>query len=89
MRFGALSPAQRRVLELMSIGCTDFEIALATNAPEPTVKSQVQAVLRKLRARNRTHAVTKAYRIRMLSRSRPVEIPEFILIAIKEKGATP
>lgn len=89
MRFYELSPIQRRVLDLMAIGCTDAEIALVTCQPEPTVKSQVRVVLRKLRVSNRAHAVHKAHRIRLLSRTRPIEIPDFVLESMRRKGATP
>lgn len=89
MKFYELTDMERRVLDLMAAGCTDRQIALATSTPVHTVHNQVRDIRLKLRAANRTNAVHKAHRIRLLSRTRPIEIPDFILDQMRQKGATP
>lgn len=88
MKIYTFTPIERRVLELLVLGCTDEEIGRATGYPVPSVKYQVACVVSKLRARNRTHAAFKAARLRVLRPSVPINVPEYILAAIRAKGAT-
>jgi DNA-binding NarL/FixJ family response regulator len=55
-RFG-LSPREREVLAALSLGLDNRMIAQRLHIAQDTVKSHVKAILRKLRARDRTHAV--------------------------------
>ena len=51
-----LSPAEIRVLRLISEGKANKEIALALSLREETVKAQVRSILSKLGVKDRTHA---------------------------------
>jgi DNA-binding NarL/FixJ family response regulator len=55
-RFG-LSPREREVLAALSLGLDNRMIAERLHITNDTVKSHVKSILRKLRARDRTHAV--------------------------------
>lgn len=55
-RFG-LSPREREVLAALSIGLDNRMIAQRLHITHDTVKSHVKSILRKLHARDRTHAV--------------------------------
>src|SRR5689334_19533510 len=55
-----LSPAEVRILHLISEGNTNKEIAAQLSATEDAVKGQVRNILAKLGANDRTHAVTIA-----------------------------
>lgn len=55
----ALTPRERQVLELMSSGATNLEIADALVVSERTVKTHVTRILRKLRVDNRAQAVAR------------------------------
>ncbi len=55
-----LTPQQRRVLELLSRGLLNKQIAAELEVAEATVKSHVTAIMRKLGAHNRTQAVVIA-----------------------------
>jgi DNA-binding NarL/FixJ family response regulator len=55
-RFG-LSPREREVLAALSHGLDNKMIAERLHITHDTVKSHVKSILRKLRARDRTHAV--------------------------------
>lgn len=52
-----LSTQQRIILQYLANGFSNKEIALALNIGEGTVKSHVAALLRRLGAKNRTHAI--------------------------------
>jgi DNA-binding NarL/FixJ family response regulator len=54
----ALSPGEVRVLRLIAEGKANKEIATRLSTSEATVKGQVQSILSKLGARDRTHAAT-------------------------------
>lgn len=43
----ALTPAEKRVLQLVQLGLSNKEIASALDRAEPTIKNQVAACLRK------------------------------------------
>lgn len=56
-RLRELTPQQLRVLQMMSTGLLNKQIAWELNVTEATVKAHVTAILRKLGANNRTQAV--------------------------------
>jgi DNA-binding CsgD family transcriptional regulator len=58
---GALTPAQARLLALVAEGCSNEEIARRSHISIDTVKSHMAVLFRKLRARNRTHAVALGF----------------------------
>ncbi|MGA2925080.1 MAG: response regulator transcription factor [Solirubrobacteraceae bacterium] len=68
-RTGALglSDRERAVLELMSSGSTNPEIADVLHLSKHTVKEHTSALYRKLGVRNRTEAVQRAQRLGLLS----------------------
>lgn len=62
-----LSPAETRVMQVMSEGQTDGQIAANLGLSVPTVKTHVRAILRKTSTRNRTAAIAAAFRSGMLT----------------------
>ncbi|WP_051472116.1 response regulator transcription factor [Patulibacter minatonensis] len=63
-----LSGRELEVLRLMAGGLRNAEIAERLTLSEPTVKSHVRRILRKMRASNRAHAVDRYWRT---TRGRP------------------
>ena len=57
-RATTLSAREREILELIAEGCTDAEIGRQLVISVNTVQNHVKNILRKLEARNRTHATT-------------------------------
>jgi DNA-binding NarL/FixJ family response regulator len=57
-----LTPCELDILRLLIAGLANKEIALESSRKIETVKTHVKTILRKLNARNRTHAVTVAWR---------------------------
>ena len=55
----SLTMRQREVLDLLSMGMSNKEIANQLNMSEPTVRTHLTAVFRKLGVENRTQAVRK------------------------------
>jgi two-component system response regulator DesR len=62
-----LSDRERAVLELMSSGATNPEIAGELHISRHTVKEHTSALYRKLGVRNRTEAVQRAQRLGLLT----------------------
>jgi DNA-binding NarL/FixJ family response regulator len=58
--FKTLTLREREVLEAITAGMNNPDIAAALNLSLDTVKTHVKSILQKLRARNRTHAVVCA-----------------------------
>ena len=58
-----LSPRQHAVLELVTEGLTNAQIAARLGTAETTVKRHVTLVLRKLGVRSRTQAALRAVRL--------------------------
>ncbi len=56
--YAGLSSREQQVLHLIAEGHTDAEIGRALNISVNTVQNHVKSILRKLQARNRTHATT-------------------------------
>lgn len=52
-----LTPRERDVMSLLRLGWTNRQIADRLCITQQTVRNHVTNILRKLRARNRTHAV--------------------------------
>ncbi|MBH0312826.1 response regulator transcription factor, partial [Alcaligenes faecalis] len=55
-----LTPQQFRVLQMLSTGQLNKQIAYELNVSEATIKAHMTAILRKLGASNRTQAVLMA-----------------------------
>ena len=58
-----LSERELKILALMSLGYENREIADKIFVSTHTVKAHVSAIIRKLGAKNRTHAACQAIRI--------------------------
>ena len=56
--FNTLSKRQRQVLDLISLGRSNQAIADELNLTIPTIKMHVSAILKKLKVKNRTEAVS-------------------------------
>jgi DNA-binding CsgD family transcriptional regulator len=57
-----LSPRELQVLQLISEGLTNTEIARVLSVSGETIKSHVRHLLAKLQARSRAHAITIGFR---------------------------
>ncbi len=63
----ALTPRQLEVLHLLNKGKSNKEIARELSCAETTVKAHIGAILRELKASNRTEAVINAHRLGVLA----------------------
>ena len=59
-KLGELTPQQFRVLQMLSTGLLNKQIAYELGVSEATIKAHMTAVLRKLGVNNRTQAVLLA-----------------------------
>lgn len=57
-----LTPVEVDLLRLIADGLTDKQIASTVLSSEHTIKQHVKNILRKMPARNRTHAVATGFR---------------------------
>jgi LuxR family transcriptional regulator, quorum-sensing system regulator LasR len=62
-----LSPRQREVLLWTAQGKTTWETSIIINCTEATVNYHLRQVLRKLEATNKTHAVSRALHLGLIS----------------------
>jgi two-component system nitrate/nitrite response regulator NarL len=63
----ALTPREREVLQLLSQGLSNKQIAQALRISEHTVKFHVNAILGKLGVQGRTEAVVQAARLGLIT----------------------
>lgn len=68
-RIATLTPQQFRVLSMVCSGLLNKQIAVELGVVETTVKSHMTAILEKLGAANRTHAVALAQRLAITQRT--------------------
>jgi two-component system nitrate/nitrite response regulator NarL len=61
--FEALTPREAEILQQMTLGLTNKQIALALGISEHTVKYHISSVYAKLKAMNRAEAVSKGARL--------------------------
>jgi PAS domain S-box-containing protein len=66
-----LSPRERQVLHLLAAGQLTSEAAETLNISEETIQTLVKRAMKKLGARNRTHAVAKATALGWLHQAAP------------------
>ncbi|MDV6011101.1 response regulator transcription factor [Haloechinothrix sp. LS1_15] len=79
-----LSRRELQVLQLVAEGLENAAIAKVLFLSVETVRTHVKSILRKLSARDRTHAVTIAFRTGLLALTPPENEP-----AVKRAGVTP
>ena len=68
---GRMSPREREVLELLTRGAVNKEIAAALHISENTVKNHMKSIMEKLHAENRVQVVAYALRRGLVKRSPP------------------
>ena len=68
---GRMSPREREVLELLTRGAVNKEIAAALRISENTVKNHLKSIMEKLHAENRVQVVAYALRRGLVKRSPP------------------
>jgi len=68
---GRMSPREREVLELLTRGAVNKEIAAALRISENTVKNHLKSIMDKLHAENRVQVVAYALRKGLVRRSPP------------------
>jgi DNA-binding NarL/FixJ family response regulator len=84
-----LTPRQREVLSYLALGMSNKEIARALHIAEATTKVHAAALLRALRARNRTEAAFKAGKlIQSLKQPQPANMDPPPPAAVREGGHT-
>ena len=62
-----VTPRQLQILNLIKAGKTNQEIAELLSCSPWTIKNHIQAILRKLGSNTRTHAITRAMSLGILS----------------------
>ncbi|MBI1958216.1 MAG: response regulator transcription factor [Candidatus Rokubacteria bacterium] len=68
---GRMSPREREVLELLTRGAVNKEIAAALHISENTVKNHMKSIMEKLHAENRVQVVAYALRKGLVKRPPP------------------
>ncbi|MFV0409927.1 MAG: LuxR C-terminal-related transcriptional regulator [Paracoccus sp. (in: a-proteobacteria)] len=63
-RMKSLTPQQGTILHMICLGKMNKQIAFELDIAETTVKAHVTAILRKMKAHSRTHAVSLAQKVR-------------------------
>jgi len=66
-KLGKLTPAQYRVLQMISDGLLNKQIAYEMKIQEPTVKNHVSAILQKFEVNNRTQASNLFQKLKQVS----------------------
>jgi DNA-binding NarL/FixJ family response regulator len=66
-----LSPREREVLELLTRGAANKEIAAALEISENTVKNHLKSIMEKLHVENRVQAVARALREDLVAKHEP------------------
>jgi DNA-binding NarL/FixJ family response regulator len=72
---GELTPAEVNLMELVSTGLSNHEIATRLNISDSTVRSRLGGVMAKLQVTNRTQAVTQAIRLEYVSPGQLIGYP--------------
>jgi DNA-binding CsgD family transcriptional regulator len=62
-----VTPRQLQILNLIKAGKTNHQIAEMLGCSPWTIKNHIQAILRKLGSNTRTHAITRAMSLGVLS----------------------
>jgi DNA-binding NarL/FixJ family response regulator len=65
-----LTPRERQILHLLQAGKSNGDIATLLHRSHHTVKHQVSALLAKLNASDRNHAITRAVKLGLLPERR-------------------
>ena len=67
LHHGILTEREIEYLTLAALGCENLEIAAKLVVSLSTVKKTLENIFQKLKARNRTHAVSKAFTLGILT----------------------
>ena len=67
LHHGILTEREIEYLTLVALGCENFEIAANLVVSRSTVKKTIENIFRKLKAKNRTHAVSMAFSLGILT----------------------
>lgn len=82
--FSPLSPRQTQVIELISLGLTDKQIAKELNIAFESVRSFSKQIYKKIGAKNRSHAVYRTFEEGVLQRKEEIEVTQVRDLGHKE-----